>query len=61
MFTLLATKTQLNVICDCEQRWIQFELQTSPSRVFAFDGKIYTTIWQFCESGSQLKFLIYSE
>jgi len=61
MFTLLATKAQLNVICDCEQIWIQFELQNSTSRVFAFDGKIYIIIWQFCESGSQLKFLIYSE
>jgi len=39
MFTLLL---ELNVIC--EQRWIQFELQNSPSRVFEFDGKIYTTI-----------------
>jgi len=36
-FTLLL---ELNVIC--EQRWIQFELQKSPSRVFVFDGKIYT-------------------
>jgi len=35
-FTLLL---ELNVIC--EQRWIQFELQNSPSRVFAFDGKIH--------------------
>jgi len=33
---------KLNV--SCEQRWIQFELQNSPSKVFAFDGKIYTTI-----------------
>jgi len=39
MFTLLL---KFKVIC--EQRWIQFELQNSPSRVFAFDGKIYTTI-----------------
>jgi len=39
MFTLLL---ELNVIC--EQRWMQFELQNSPGRVFAFDGKIYTTI-----------------
>jgi len=39
MFMLLL---ELNVIC--EQRWIQFQLQNSPSRVFAFDGKIYTTI-----------------
>jgi len=39
MFTLLL---KLNVMC--EQRWIQFELQNSPSKVFAFDGKIYTTI-----------------
>jgi len=39
MFTLLL---ELNVVC--EQRWIQFELQNSPSRDFAFDGKIYTTI-----------------
>jgi len=39
MFTLLL---QLNVIG--EQRWIQFELQRSPSRDFACDGRIYTTI-----------------
>jgi len=39
MFTLLP---DLNVIS--EQRWIHLELQNSPSRVFAFDGKIYTTI-----------------
>jgi len=37
IFTLLL---ELNLIC--EQRWIQFELQNSPRRVFAFDGKIYT-------------------
>ena len=42
MFTLLL---ELNVICD--QRWIQFELQNSSRRVFAFDGKIYTTIYWF--------------
>jgi len=39
MFTLLL---DLNVISG--QRWIQFELQNSPSSVFAFDVKIYTTI-----------------
>jgi len=39
MFMLL-----LDHIVICEQRWIQFKLQTSPSRVFAFDGKICTTI-----------------
>jgi len=39
MFTLLL---EPNVIC--EQRWIQFELQNSPSRVFAFHCKIFTTI-----------------
>jgi len=39
MFTLLL---ELNVVR--EQRWMQFELQNSPSRDFAFDGKIYTTI-----------------
>jgi len=39
MFTLLL---ELNVIC--EQRWMQFELKYSPSRVFGFHGKIYTTI-----------------
>jgi len=39
MFTLLL---DLNVIS--EQKWIQFEPQNSPSRVFAFDGKIYTAI-----------------
>jgi len=31
---------ELNVIC--QQKWIQFELQNSPRRVFAFDGKTYT-------------------
>jgi len=36
MFTLLL---ELHVIC--ERRWIQFELENRPSRVFAFDGKIY--------------------
>jgi len=40
MFTLLL---ELNVIS--EQRWTQFELQNSPRSVFAFGGKIYTTIW----------------
>jgi len=40
MFTLLL---ELNVIC--EQKWIQFELQNSPRTVFAFDGKMYTTIY----------------
>jgi len=39
MFTLLL---ELNVTC--EQKWIQFELQNSPRKVFACDGKIYTTI-----------------
>jgi len=39
MFALLL---EVNVIC--EQIWIQFELQIIPRRVFAFDGKIYTTI-----------------
>jgi len=39
MFTV---QLDLNVIC--EQKWIQFELQNSPSRDFAIDGKIYTTI-----------------
>jgi len=39
MFTLLL---DLNIIC--EQRWIQFEMQNTPSRVYAFDGKIWTTI-----------------
>jgi len=39
MFKLLQ---DLNVIS--EQRRIQFELQNSPSSVFAFNGKIYTTI-----------------
>jgi len=37
MFTLLL---KFNVVC--EQRWTQFELQDSPSRVFAFDDKKYT-------------------
>ena len=43
MITLLL---ELNVTCG--QRWIQFELQNIPSRAFAIDGKIYTTIflWQ---------------
>jgi len=50
---------ELNVIC--EQNWVQLELQNSLRRVFALDGKIYTTIWQTYEIGSQLKFLIFSE
>jgi len=45
----------------CEQMRIQYELQDSPKRVFAFDRKIYTIIQQTCEIGSQLKFLIFSE
>jgi len=36
MLTLLL---ELNVIC--EQKWTQFELQNSPSRVFVFDGKVH--------------------
>ena len=40
MFTLLR---DVNVIS--EQRLIQFELQNSPSSFFAFDVKIYTTIY----------------
>ena len=56
MFSLLL---ELNVMY--EQRWIQFELQNSSSRVFAFDIKIYTTIEQTCEIGSQLKLLIFSD
>jgi len=39
MFTLLL---DLDIIS--EQTWMQFELQNSPSSVFAFHGKIYTTI-----------------
>jgi len=39
VFTLLL---ELNVIC--EQGWMQFELQNSPSRVFAFGGEIYTNL-----------------
>jgi len=39
MFKLLL---KLNVIR--EQRWMQLELQNNPSRVFAFDGKISTTV-----------------
>jgi len=39
MFTFLQER---NIIC--ELRWIQFELQNSPSRVFVFDGKIYATV-----------------
>jgi len=43
IFTLLL---ELNVMCG--QRWIQFEFQNIPSRAFAIDGKLYTTIflWQ---------------
>jgi len=37
--TALTLLLELNVIC--EQRWIQFELQKSHSRVYAFDGKIH--------------------
>ena len=40
--TMFTVQLDLNVIC--EQKWIQFELQNSPSRDFAIDGKIYTTI-----------------
>jgi len=40
--TMFALLLELNLIC--KQQWIQFELQNSPFRVFAFDGKIYTTI-----------------
>ena len=40
--TLFMLLLELHVIY--EQKWIQFELQNSSSRVFAFDGKIYTTI-----------------
>jgi len=34
---MLLLELFLNVVG--EQRWIQFELQNIPSRVFAFDGK----------------------
>jgi len=54
-FTLLV---ELNVIC--EQRWIQLELQNSPSRVLRLMAK-YTIILQTCEFVSQLKVLIFSE
>jgi len=40
MFTLLL---ELNLMCG--QRWIQFEFQNIPSRAFAIDGKLYTTIF----------------
>ena len=40
--TVLKLLLELNALC--EQRWMQFELQNNPSRVFAFDGKTYTTI-----------------
>jgi len=33
----VATRIELNVIC--EQRWIQFELQNSPSRVLQMMAK----------------------
>jgi len=39
MFTL-----QLKLNVTYEQKWIKFELHNSPRRVFAFDGKIYTTV-----------------
>jgi len=39
MITLLP---ELNVTCG--ERWLQFELQNIPSRAFAIDGKIYTTV-----------------
>jgi len=41
IFTLLL-ELLLNVVG--EQRWIQFELQNILCRIFAFGGKIYTTI-----------------
>jgi len=57
--TMLTLLQKLNAVC--EQRWVQFELQNSPIRVFACDGKIYTIIEPTCEIVSQLKFLIFSE
>jgi len=36
--TLIAATVDLNVIC--EHKWIQFEMQNSPSRVFPFYDKI---------------------
>jgi len=36
--TLIAATVDLNVIC--EHKWIQFEMQNSPSRDFAFHDKI---------------------
>jgi len=51
MFTLLL---ELNVIC--EEMWIQFKLQNSPSRVFAFGGKIYTTFSKHVKSYHNLNF-----
>jgi len=38
MYTLL----QLNI--KCGQKWIQFELQNSLSRIFTIDGKMCTAI-----------------
>jgi len=40
--TMFALLLELNVTS--EERWMQFELQNSSSRVFAFDGKTYTAI-----------------
>jgi len=40
--TVFKLLLELNALC--EQRWMQFELRNNPSRVFAFDCKIYTTI-----------------
>jgi len=40
--TMLTLLLELNVVC--EQRWIPFELQNSPTRVLEFDDKIYTAI-----------------
>jgi len=44
--TMITLLLELNVTC--RQRWMQFELQNIPSRAFAVDGKMYTTIflWQ---------------
>jgi len=41
MFTLLL---EFNLVQVCGQKRKLFELQNSPSRAFAIDGKIYTAI-----------------
>jgi len=53
---LLVIRTQRYMWSLSGQRWMQFELQNSPSRAFAIDGKIDTTFQQICKIALQLNF-----